>query len=46
MTIFSVSQKISDSGNAEKVFLLIEYVRYIYRTLFDGSKLTENTGEK
>ena len=46
MTIFSVSPKISDSGNAEKIFLLIEYVRYIYRILFDGSKLTENTGEK
>ena len=44
--IFSVSPKISDSGNAEKIFLLVEYVRYMYRIWFDGSKLTENTGEK
>ena len=44
--IFSVSPKISDSGNAEKIFLLVEYVCYMYRILFDGSKLTENTEEK
>ena len=46
MTIFSVSPKISDYGNAEKKNLLKEYVRYTYRILFDGSKLTDNTGEK
>ena len=46
MTIFSVSPKNSDSGNAEKIFLLVEYVCYMYRILFDGSKLTENTEEK
>ena len=44
--IFSVSPKISDSGNAEKIFLLVDYVHYMYRIWFDGSKLAENTGKK
>ena len=39
-------QKISDLGNAEKLFLFVEYVHYMYRILFDGSKFTKNTEEK
>ena len=46
MPIFSVSSKISDSRNAKTMFLTVKYVRHMYRILFGGSKLTENTEEK
>ena len=46
MPNFSVSPKISDSINAKIIFLTVKYVRYMYRILFGGSKLTENTEEK
>ena len=46
MPNFSVSPKISDSINAKIIFLTVKYVRYMYRILFDGSKLTEYTKEK
>ena len=46
MQIFSVSQKVSDSKNAKIIFLIVKYVRYTYRLLFGGPKLTENIKEK
>ena len=46
MPIFSVSPKVSDSRNAKIMFLTVKYVRYMYRILFGGSKLTKNTEEK
>ena len=46
MMIFSVSPKISDSRNAKIIFLTVKYIRYMYRILFDGSKVTENREEK
>ena len=46
MPNFSVPPKISDSRNAKIMFLTVKYVRYMYRILFGGSKLTENTEEK
>ena len=48
MLIFDVPPKISDSRNAKLMFLTVKYVRYryMYRKLFSGSKLTENSEEK
>ena len=46
MPNFSVPPKISDLRNAKIIFLTVKYVRYMYRILFGGSKLTENTEEK
>ena len=47
MPNFSVSPKIGDLRNAKIMFLItVKYVRYMYRILFGGSKLTENTEEK
>ena len=46
MPNFSVPPKISDSINAKIMFLTVKYVRYMYRILFGGSKLTKNTEEK
>ena len=46
MPNFSVPPKISDSINAKIMFLTVKYVRYMYRILFGGSKLTENTEEQ
>ena len=45
-SVLNSSPKISESGNAEKIFLLVEFVHYMYRILFDDSKLTENTEEE
>ena len=46
MPNFSVPPKISDSRNAKILFLTVECVRYMYKILFGGSKLTKNTEEK
>ena len=46
MPNFSVPPKISGSINAKIMFLTVKYVRYMYRILFGGSKLTENTEEQ